>query len=67
MPAQGLGVRVHTEEDAFVDEGILLLCPWAFLNFGAGGANNGLNLRAVDETGDVGVRDLGRRKAICTL
>lgn len=64
MPAEGLGVRVHAEEDAFVDERVLLLCPRAFLYLGAGGANNSLNLRAVDETGNVGVGDLGGRKAI---
>lgn len=59
MSAQGLGIRVQTEENTLVDEGVLLLGPGAFLDFLAGGADNGLDLSAVDEAGDIGVGDLG--------
>ena len=63
LPANGLGVRVETEEDSLVDEGVLLLCPGTFLDFLAGRADNRLNLVTVDQAGDVGVGDLGCRKA----
>jgi hypothetical protein len=63
LPAEGLGIRVHAEENSLVDERVLLLCPWALLDLGTGGANNSLNLRAVDETGDVGVGYLSSGKA----
>ena len=63
MPANGLGVRIQTEEDSLVDKGILLLCPGTFLDFLASGANNGLDLVAVDQASNVRVGDLGGREA----
>lgn len=65
LPAQGLCVRVQTEENALVVERVLLLGPGAFLDFLASGTDNGLDLGAVDETGDVRVRDLGGGQAAC--
>jgi len=67
LPAEGLGIRVHAEENAIVHERVFLLCPWAFLDLWAGGTNDSLNLRAVDKTSDVRVGDLGGRKAIHDL
>jgi hypothetical protein len=63
LPANGLGVRVETEEDSLVDEGVLLLCPGTFLDFLASRANNGLDLVAVDQASNVRVGDLGGREA----
>ena len=40
-----------------------MLRPRALLDFRVGRANDGLNLGAVDETGDVGVGDLRGREA----
>lgn len=64
LPAESLGVWVETEENGLVDEGVLLLCPWALLDLLASGADNGLDLIAVDQAGDIGVGDLGGGKAI---
>lgn len=64
MPAEGLGVGVEAEENGLVDQGVLLLCPGALLELLAGGTNNGLDLVAVDQTGNVGVGDLGSGEAI---
>ena len=63
MPANGLGVRVETEEDGLVDKGVLLLCPGTFLDFLASRADNGLDLVAVDQASNVWVGDLGGREA----
>ena len=63
LPAQGLGVGVETEENGLVDEGVLLLGPGALLNFLASGADDGLDFVTVDETSDIGVRDLGGGEA----
>jgi hypothetical protein len=63
LPANGLGVRVETEEDSFVDKGILLLRPGTFLDFLASRADNGLDLVAVDQASNVRVGDLGGREA----
>ena len=63
MPANGLGVRVKTEEDSLVDQGVLLLCPGTFLDFLASRADNGLDLVAVDQASNVWVGDLGGREA----
>ena len=58
MPAQGLGVGVETEENGLVDEGVLLLGPGTLLNFLASGSDDGLDFVTVDETSNIGVRDL---------
>ena len=58
LPAEGLRVGVQTEEDTLVDEGVLVLRPGALLVLRVCGANDRLNLVAVDETGDIGVGDL---------
>ena len=63
LPAQGLGVGVETEENSLVDEGVLLLRPGTLLNFLASGADNGLNFVTVDETSNIGVRNLGGGEA----
>jgi len=63
LSANGLGVRVETEENSLVDKGVLLLCPGTFLNFLASGANNGLDLVAVDQASNIWVGDLGGREA----
>ena len=39
------------------------MCPWAFLDLGVGGADDGLDFVTVDQTGDVGVVDLGSGQA----
>jgi hypothetical protein len=39
LPAESLGIRIHTEEHCFVDKGVLLLRPRAFLMFLVGGAD----------------------------
>jgi hypothetical protein len=59
LSAQSLCVGVEAEEDGLVDERVLLLRPGAFLELLAGRANDGLDLIAVDQAGDVGVGDLG--------
>lgn len=63
MPANGLGVRVETEQNSLVDKGVLLLRPGTFLNFLASRADNGLDLVAVDQASNVRVGDLGGREA----
>ena len=63
LPAQGLGIGVETEENGLVDEGVLLLCPGTLLNFLASGADDRLNFVTVDETSNIGVRDLGGGEA----
>lgn len=52
-----LGVRVETEEDSLVDEGVLLLCPGTFLDFLASRANNGLGQASNVRIGDLGGRE----------
>lgn len=63
LSAEDLGVRVQAEENSLVDQGVLLLSPGSFLDLGVGGTDNGLDFGAVDETGYIGVGDLGGRKA----
>ena len=58
LAAEGLGVGVETEEDSLVVERVLLLSPGALLNLLASRADDGLDLVAVDQTGDVRVADL---------
>ena len=62
LATDGLRVRVQTEENALVDEGVLVLRPGALLVLRVGGADNGLDLGAVDDTSDVGVGDLSGRE-----
>ena len=63
LSTEDLGVRVEAEENSLVVQGVLLLCPRSLLDLGVGGTDDGLDFGAVDETGDVGVGDLGGRKA----
>lgn len=65
LPAKGLGIGVETEENGLVDEGVLVLRPGALLGLLTSGADNGLNLIRVNETGDVGVADLGSGETKC--
>lgn len=53
LPAEGLSVGVQAEENTLVDEGVLVLRPGALLVLGVSGADDGLNLVTVDETGEV--------------
>ena len=64
LAADGLGVRVEAEENALVDKGVLVLRPGALLNLRVGGTDNGLDLVAVDDAGDIGVGDLRSRKTV---
>jgi hypothetical protein len=64
---QDFRVRVHTEKNALIVEGILLLRPGTFLDLLPCGTDNGLNLSAIDKTGDVGVGYLGGGQASRTL
>lgn len=64
MSADGLGIGIEAEEDSLVDQGVLLLGPRTLLDFLASGADDGLDLVAVDEAGDVGVGDLGGGEAV---
>ena len=64
LPADGLRVRVQAEEDALVDEGVLVLRPRALLGLRVRGANDRLDLVAVDDASDIGVGNLCRREAI---
>jgi len=63
LPAQGLSVRVETEEDGLVDKGVLLLCPGALLHFLSSRTDDGLDFIGVDEAGDVRVGDFGGGEA----
>ena len=58
-----LSVGIETEQNAPVDQGILLLSPGSLLYFPTSGTNNRLDFIAINETGDIRVGNLGRRKA----
>ena len=62
MPANRLGVWVEAEQHEAVGKGILVLGPRSFGVLGVGGANDGLDLCAVDQPRHVRVGNLGRRK-----
>jgi hypothetical protein len=62
LPAQGLRIRVETEENGLVNKRVLLLCPGPLLDLLSSGTNDGLDLTAVDKTSDIGIGDFGRRK-----
>ena len=64
LPADGLRVGVEAEENTLVDKWVLVLRPGALLVLRVGGADDRLDLVAVDETGDIGVGDLRRRKTV---
>ena len=64
LAADGLSVRVQAEENALVNQGVLVLRPGALLNLRVGGTDNGLDLVAVDDAGDIGVGDLRSRKTV---
>lgn len=59
LSADGLGVRVETEQNTLVDQWVLVLRPGALLDFRVGRPNDGLDLSAVNETSHVGVGDFG--------
>lgn len=63
LPAEGLSIGVEAEQHALVDKRVLVLGPWALLVLLVRGTDDGLNLIAVDETGDIGVADLGGGEA----
>ena len=62
LAADGLSVRVQAEENALVNQGVLVLRPGALLVLGVRGADDGLDLIAVDDAGNIGVGDLRRRE-----
>ena len=55
LTTERLGIGIQAEENSTVDERVLFLRPRAFVVFGVGGANDSLNLCAVDETADIRV------------
>ena len=61
LSAQGLRVRVETEQDALVFQGVFVLRPGALLDLGAGGPHDRLNFIAVDQASDIRIGDLSRR------
>jgi hypothetical protein len=63
LPADGLRVGIEAEEHALVGKGVLVLSPGTPLSFRPGRANDGLDLRAVNDAGNIRVGDLRRRKA----
>jgi hypothetical protein len=63
LAAEGLGVRVETEENGLVAEGVLLLGEGTLLDGGTGGTDDRLDLVRVDEAGDVRGGDLGEGEA----
>lgn len=67
LPTEGLGVWVQAEEDRLVDQRVLLLCPWAFLDFLTSRTNNRLDFVAVDQASDIWVADLGSWKDVILL
>jgi len=67
LSAKSLSVGVKTEEDTLVDQWVLVLRPWALRDLGVGRSNNSLDRRAVDDTGDIGVGDLGGRENVVLL
>jgi len=62
LPANSLGVGVEAEEDTLVDQWVLVLSPWALGDLGIGRSNNGLDHRAVDDSSNIRVGDLGGRE-----
>lgn len=58
VSAQSLCVWVQAEEDSFVDERVLFLCPRTFLYLLPCGAYNRLDLIAVDQASNIRVGDL---------
>jgi hypothetical protein len=62
-----LGVRVEREENSSVLEGVLLLGEGTLGNGSTGGTNDGLDFIRVDDSGDVGVADLGDGKVVIPL
>jgi len=62
LTTESLGVRVESEENGLVLEGVLLLGEWPLGDSLAGWSDNRLDLVRVDETGDVGGGDLGGRE-----
>lgn len=63
VPAKSFGVRVETEENRFVAERVLLLCPRTLLDFLARRTDDRLDLRRVDQTGHIWVGDFGGGQA----
>lgn len=63
---ESLSVRVKTEHDLLVDKRVLLLDVGALsLSEALGGVEHGLNLRGVDEAGDISVgNDVGRQEEV---
>ena len=59
MTADRLCVGVETEENALVDQGVLLLCVRTLLNLGTSWTDDRLDLRAVNDAGYIWVRNLG--------
>lgn len=67
VSADSLRVGVQTEEDGPVDQRVLLLSPRTLLGLWTGGADDGLNLGAVNDASDIGVGNLGGGKEVVLL
>jgi len=67
LAAQDLRVGVEAEENGLVEKRVLFLGPGALLDLLASGADDGLDLVAVDEASDIRVGDLGSRKIVVLL
>ena len=63
MPANSLGIWIEAEEDALVDQWVLVLSPWALDDLRVGRPNNSLDRGAVNDTSDIWVGYLGGGEA----
>ena len=63
MSANRLRIRIEAEEDALVNQWVLVLSPWTPGNLGIGRSDNSLDRGAVDDAGDIWVGYLGGGKA----
>jgi len=67
LSTNSLGVGVETEEDALIDQWVLVLSPRALGDFGVGRSDDSLDHGAVDDASDIGVCDLGGRENVVLL
>lgn len=67
LSSQSLGVRVESEQDGLVSQGVLLLGEGPLGQGLTGGSNDGLNFIRVDDSGDIVGRDLGGGQVVAGL
>lgn len=63
LATKGFCVGVEAEKNSLVAERVLLLGPRPLLDLLTCGADDRLDLRAVDDASNIGVGDLGRGEA----